>query len=110
MINGKILNGANGLAGEIMHSSPYTLPDHLTHEEQIIQDVQNVLALFDPDHIVLYHTRATLTEKIIEKCQALRDNHQRTRMIVGDDPTADFREGLIRYGREQVYQLIMNRM
>ncbi|HBO55946.1 MAG TPA: hypothetical protein DD625_03165 [Leuconostoc mesenteroides] len=110
MINGKILNGANGLAGEIMHSSPYTLSDHLTHEEQIIQDVQNVLALFDPDHIVLYHTRATLTEKIIEKCQALRDNHQRTRMIVGDDPTADFREGLIRYGREQVYQLIMNRM
>ena len=97
---GTIIAGAHGLAGEIASSpayqqATYPLADLAT---RITQDVQTLVSLLDPAYVFLYTPQHTVTLpqlRLTAQVQTARDF---------DD---DYCYGLLRLGRQMVYQAVL---
>lgn len=111
-ISGKLILGKSGAAGEISLGPSYkdvTYPmQQNIFEKYLLNDLQTMIALLDPDRIVVF-----APDREINKNKLTDILHERINQI--SETTIDFdknidqayRNGLINYGREQIFERIV---
>lgn len=112
LISGNLVLGKSGAAGEISLGPSYKNAHYPMKqdifEEYLLNDLQTMTALLDPDKIVVFSP-----DRKIDKNKILKDLHDRIQQI--SETTIDFDEnidqayqnGLINYGREKIFESII---
>lgn len=105
VINNHLINGADGLAGEVEYG---TIDEHQDITRQIIQYVQNIISFLNPHLIVIYIERLSLTNlqtKQIE--ETIKNNlplHKKYRLDFSRSFEKDYLKGLATIGRKNILQ------
>lgn len=111
IINGKTISGVNGTAGEIASSSNYEHQiypiDNINNAVQ--RDIQNLTSLIDPKYVMVYAPQhqldiASIQKKLHSKGPLFKDYQ----LIFNGDFDDDYCFGLLRFGRELVYNKLIN--
>ncbi len=110
VINNRLINGADGLAGEIEYS---TIDNQLPITQQIIQHVQNIISFLDPNLIIVYAEKLNLSNLQIEQIkQTIQRNlplHEKYQIDFERNFEQDYRTGLAIIGRHNLLKnLIVN--
>ncbi|CAJ1191172.1 hypothetical protein CPEBRM1_ABPJDJAI_01290 [Companilactobacillus paralimentarius] len=112
LISGHLVLGKSGAAGEISLGPSYKNTHYPmkqdVFEKYLLNDLQAIIALLDPNRIVVF-----APERKIDKHKLSKDLHDRIHQI--SETTIDFdknidqtyRNGLINYGREKIFEKII---
>ncbi|GEO46317.1 ROK family protein [Companilactobacillus kimchii] len=112
LISGNLVLGKSGAAGEISLGPSYKNTHYPmkqdVFEKYLLNDLQTMIALLDPDRIVVF-----APDRKIDKNKLLKVLHGRIHQI--SETTIDFdknidqayRNGLINYGREKIFEKII---
>jgi len=102
VINNQLVNGADGLAGEIEFSTV----DSSLISEQIRQHLQNIISLLNPNLIIVYADKLSLTTQQIDQIrQTLQKNlplHKKYRLDFDRNFEKDYLTGLATIGRKNI--------
>lgn len=103
--------GANGLAGEIIYSSNSKKYDDIDKKSNsfvnlMVKDIQNVVSIMDPNVIIVFDETKQSPQLITEKLNKDLAIHSKTQLVFKDNAIENFKRGLVRFGREQIYCLI----
>jgi len=102
VINNQLINGADGLAGEI----EYSTVDSALASERIRQHVQNIISLLNPNLMLVYADKLGLNASQIEQIkQTLQHNlplHHQYRLDFDRDFEKDCLIGLTTIGRKNI--------
>jgi len=110
VINNRLINGADGLAGEIEYSTVDT-NDNVC--QQIMQHIQNIISFLDPNLLIVYAAKLSLTDLQIEQIkQHVQNNlplHNKYQLDFNRDFEKDYLIGLTTIGRKNILEhLIAN--
>lgn len=100
-LNGKLIKGKNGLAGEIKYlpvkQNWETVVTATDIEENIIQSAQSLVSMYDPHHVVVFGTHATVAvkQKIEERIEAVFPAVEKTTVTVRQGFYAYYVYGMI---------------
>lgn len=104
VINNQLINGVDGLAGEI----EYSTVDSPIISEQIEQHVQNIISLLNPNLMIVYANKLGLTPLQIDQIkQTIKQNlplHHKYRLDFDRDFEKDYLIGLATIGRKNILQ------
>lgn len=112
LISGHLVLGKSGAAGEISLGPSYKNTHYPMKqdifEKYLLNDLQTIVALLDPNRIVVF-----APERKLDKHKLSKDLHGRIHQI--SETTIDFdknidqtyRNGLINYGREKIFEKII---
>jgi len=107
VINNQLVNGADGLAGEIEYS---TMEKGLAIPEQIRKLVQNIISFLNPNLIIIYADKMALTNLQIDQIkQTLHHNlplHDKYRLNFDRDFEQDYLLGLATIGRKNLLKAL----
>lgn len=111
IIKDSLVIGANGLAGEIIYSSNSKLYDNIDKASDsfvnvIVKDIQNVVSIIDPNYVIVFDENKSSPELIKEKLNEDLNIHHNTKLVFKDNAIKNFKHGLVRFGREQIYSFI----
>lgn len=103
VINNRLINGADGLAGEIEYG---TVDSQQDVTQQIIQHVQNIISLLNPNLIIVYTEKLALSALQLSQIkQAIHQKlplHDKYRLDFDRDFEKDYLKGLTTIGRKSI--------
>lgn len=103
VINNRLINGADGLAGEIEYSTIDTGQDI---SQQIIQHLQNIISLLNPNLIIVYAEKINLSPLQIDQIkQTIQRNlplHVKYKLDFDRNFEKDYLTGLTTIGRKNL--------
>ncbi|MFC6175934.1 ROK family protein [Companilactobacillus huachuanensis] len=103
VINNHLINGADGLAGEIEYSN---INHDTTLSQQIIQHIQNIISFLNPNLIIVYAKKTQLsnlqTDQIKQTIQRVLPLHEKYRIDFERNFENDYRTGLATIGRHKI--------
>lgn len=103
VINNRLINGVDGLAGEIEYS---TIDNQLPVTQQITQHVQNIISFLDPNLVIVYAEKLQLTnlqiDQIKQTVQKKLPLHEKYQIDFDRSFERDYRIGLATIGRHNI--------
>ena len=108
VINNQLINGADGLAGEIEYS---TVDIHNSPSQQIISHIQNIISFLNPHLILVYADKLALTDLQIDQIkQTVHRNlplHEKYKLDFDRNFESDYLTGLTTIGRKNILKNII---
>jgi len=103
VINNRLINGADGLAGEISYS---TIDHNAALSQQIIQHVQNIISFLNPNLIIIYAEKSQLSnlqiDQIKQTIQRRLPLHEKYTIDFDRNFEKDYRLGLATIGLHKI--------
>lgn len=103
VINNRLINGVDGLAGEIEYS---TIDNKQPVTQQITQQIQNIISFLDPNLVIVYAEKLGLTNLQIDQIkQTVQRNlplHEKYAIDFDRSFERDYRIGLATIGRHNI--------
>lgn len=103
VINNRLINGVDGLAGEIEYS---TIDNKQPVTQQITQHIQNIISFLDPNLVIVYAEKLGLTNLQIDQIkQTVQRNlplHEKYAIDFDRSFERDYRIGLATIGRHNI--------
>jgi len=103
VINNRLINGADGLAGEVEYS---TIDQKATLSKQIIEYTQNIISFLDPNLIIIYAEKSQLSnlqiDQIKQTIQRRLPLHDKYKIDFERSFEEDYRLGLATIGRHKI--------
>lgn len=108
VINNRLINGADGLAGEIEYS---TIDSDMAVTDQIIAHVQNIISFLDPNLVIVYADKLNLPSLVIDQIKQTVQRHlplhQNYQLDFSRNFERDYLTGLTTIGRQNIIKSIV---
>lgn len=103
VINNRLINGADGLAGEVEYG---TVDPQSDISQQIISHAQNIISLLDPNLLIIYAEKLSLSKQQLDQIkQTIQQKfplHSQYHLDFKRDFEKDYLKGLTTIGRKSI--------